>query len=38
MVVAAPKTLDKKRGTRVKIISLETSVRKLTTPRKNTLG
>jgi hypothetical protein len=38
MVVVAPSTLDKKRGTRVKIISPETSVRKLTIPRKNTLG
>ncbi|MBA7635888.1 hypothetical protein ES703_43492 [subsurface metagenome] len=38
IVVAAPSTLDKKRGIRVKIISLETSVRKLTIPKKNTLG
>jgi hypothetical protein len=38
MAVPAPRTLDRKRGIRVKTISLETSVRKLTTPKKNTLG
>jgi hypothetical protein len=31
-------TLDKKSGTRVKIISLLTSVSRLTMPRKKTLG
>ena len=37
-VVAAPSTLVRKRGTSVKIISLETSVSRLTTPRKKTLA
>ena len=32
------RTLDKKRGTMARIISLLTSVRKLTIPKKNTLG
>ena len=37
-VVVAPSTFDKKRGRRVKIISLDTSVRKLTIPRKKMFG
>jgi len=37
-VVVTPNTLNRNKGRRVKIISLLTSVRKLTNPRKNTLG
>jgi len=37
-VVAAPSTLDRKRGMRVNIISLLMSVSRLTNPRKKTLG
>jgi hypothetical protein len=38
MLVLAPSTFFRKRGTRVKIISLLTSVSRLTIPRKKTLG